>query len=124
MLNLVPNRLVHVLKDKPLLVQNFKSSCRKSKIRKPKINFRQNFNLVTSLMPKMSSFLDCSSLYYLTFLCQCLKIRSIILNVSNYNEIERIAKLILDKRTTWTKVDRGRPNDSPPGRTGLNKLSK
>ena len=57
----------YLLKDKPLLNENSKLSCLKSKIRKSNIKFHQNFNLVTSLLPKMSKLLNYSCVYYLTF---------------------------------------------------------
>ena len=55
------------MKDEPFYVENFKFSCLKSKNRLSKINFHQNFNLVRSLMPRMSKFLDNSSAYCPTF---------------------------------------------------------
>ena len=55
----------YYLKDKPL--ENFKISYLKSKTRTSKMNFHQNFNLMTSLMPKISKFLNYSIVYSVTF---------------------------------------------------------
>ena len=57
LLNLVQNPIVRTIwKDKPFEVKNFQFSCLKCKFRKSKINFHQNFNLVTPIRPKMSKF--------------------------------------------------------------------
>ena len=56
----------YLLKDKLPSVQNYRFSWLRSKIRKSKINFHQNVNSVTTLMPKLGKFLDQSSFNYLT----------------------------------------------------------
>ena len=43
-----------------------------------------------SVMSKMGKFLDYSSFYHLSFLCQCLEIKSIMLNVSNSNKLYKL----------------------------------